>query len=396
MYKPQVHKPLPPGSPIRIQKGQKQARVVWDGKQQWLPVSPAGKVIGPASKWYAKIDGKPTPLARDKVTSEKMLAEKRVKAERVREGLALPDAKNVETWPQLLARYRQERLRQGLSPLHVEKSHRQVVIHLEGLGVKSLDDWRNLTGPKIARWLDGLKRRHARKPGGGNPDLVNKPFAKASLVAYCVALQTFGKWLKKQRLVGVLPEFPAISQKAENKRAPITKEMLAKLVAVAPTEIGLFYRLCFATLARVGAIFSLVAEDFNLDAPGGPWVSLRPENAKTNVGQVVPLPPGLARELRPLIEAAKGGKVFNKFSPASITKRLNLDLRAAGIEKYQPDGVLCAHSLRHGGTSHLLKNGLSPFIVMRLGGWKNMEMLTKHYGHIFAMDAQEHVARLME
>lgn len=378
MFKIQILKPIPKGAETKTIKGQLHAKVKWLGKWAWLPCNGSGKVIGSSSKWYAKIDGKNVPLAKDKVTAEKILGEKRTKAERVKEGISLPEAKTQETLHQLLERWTSEKKKQGLTSRYAEESTRRVKEALDGLAVESILDFRRLTSPRVATWFSGLK------------------YSPGTAGLYLVGLQGFGKWLKRQHLVGELPTWPKKSSAVTRPKAAFTKEHVAKLVEVAPEDVGLFYRLAFATISRVGALFSLKAGDFHLDDPNGPWISLRPEHAKTKLGQRIPLPPALAKDLMPLVESANGGQVFPEFGPGNISRRLDIDMKKAGIQKRSPEGVLTAHSFRHGGATHLLKNGVSPFQVMRLGGWKSMAMLTKHYGHVIPMDAQEHVARLME
>jgi integrase len=378
VFKIQILKPIPDGAETRVIKSRLQARVKWLGKWAWLPCNGSGKVIGSSSKWYAKIDGKNVPLAKDRVTAEKILGEKRTRAERVREGISLPEAKTLESLSQLLERWTREKKKQGLNSRYAEESTRRVKEALENMAVDSISDFRRLTSPRVASWYSTLK------------------YAPGTAGLYVVGLQGFGKWLKRQHLVGELPAWPRKSSAVTRPKAPFTKEQVTKLVEVAKKDVGLFYRLAFATISRVGALFSLKARDFYLDDPSGPWISLRPEHAKNKLGQRVPLPPALAKDLKALVDEANGGLVFPEFGPGNISKRLDIDMKRAGIQKRSPDGVLTAHSFRHGGATHLLKNGVSPFQVMRLGGWKSMAMLTKHYGHVIPMDAQEHVARLME
>jgi integrase len=68
-------------------------------------------------------------------------------------------------------------------------------------------------------------------------------------------------------------------------------------------------------------------------------------------------------------------RVFGYAHRAAVFKMWNRAIRAAGIER------LSCHSCRHGYATAMLRAGIDPVTVAKLGGWKSTRHLFETYGH---------------
>jgi integrase len=72
--------------------------------------------------------------------------------------------------------------------------------------------------------------------------------------------------------------------------------------------------------------------------------------------------------------------------PASTAHLMRKDLKVAGIPFRNESGVADFHALRHSGASHYIGIGVSPLQVAKAGGWTDLKMLLKRYGHLTPTD----------
>ena len=384
MFRKIITRALPAGAEIRTLRGEQQARIHLDGRMQWVALNASGRTVCQSNHWYAKIkqsDGttKVTRLARDKSSALKVQTDMRVRRERVSAGLENPVEEGTDcSFPALLAGFEAAQRSKGNKLKYDASLFFHLRAMLDALKLSSLREIRNLTAGAVECWA-----RSQTAPGG----TVNQ---------YLISVKLFLAWLKKQKLISEVITFPAVNSRPVEKRHAFTVEEVERLAAVAPWPFNVLYRLAFTTIARQGALLSLLREDLRLDDAQGAWMSLRPEHAKTGQGQGVPLAFKLVDDLRRLkSDTAPGARIFI-FRAPHLHKQLQKDLSAAGIPKRLPGGLVCFHSFRHGGASHLLRSGVSAHLVQRLGGWQSMEMLEQTYSHLQAMDGKDLIRAVFE
>ena len=342
-----------------------------------------GIIIKSTGSWYKikQADGtvKVTRLARDKTSALKVQTDLRVRRERVSAGLENPVEEGTDcALPALLAGFEAAQRSKGNKPAYDKSVFSHCRAMLDALKLSSLREIRTLTAGAVERWA-----RAQAAPGG-------------TVGQYLISLKLFLAWLKKQKLISEVIAFPAVNSRPVEKRHAFTVEEVERLATVAPWPFGLLYKMAFTTIARQGALLSLLREDLHLDDAQGAWMSLRPEHAKTGQGQGVPLSSKLVDDLRRLKADTDAGARLFPFRAPHLHKQLQKDLSAAKIAKRSPGGLTCFHSFRHGGASHLLKNGVSAHLVQRLGGWQSMEMLEKTYSHLTSMDGQHAIRKIFD
>lgn len=198
------------------------------------------------------------------------------------------------------------------------------------------------------------------------------------------ACKEFTRWAAEQ---GLLQRDPLAILKPLNARLDprhvrraLRPEELRRLVTAAeggPTIRGvtgqvraLAWRLGCEAGLRIGEVFALQVGDVDLDADGGPTLTIRAAVSKNRTEARLPLHPALARDLAPFVRA--------KFPTASVLELpppfkhmapfwLKHDLKAAGIP-YEDDAGRKAdvHSLRSSFITALVRSGANVKAVQRL------------------------------
>lgn len=85
------------------------------------------------------------------------------------------------------------------------------------------------------------------------------------------------------------------------------------------------------------------------------------------------------RELGLVFTSDLGGPV----PCSSLQKALSYACKRASVQR------LSLHELRHTGASLLIFNGADQWQLMAAGGWTSLDMVQKHYGHLFAARTRE-------
>lgn len=365
---------IPADAERRTHKGENQARVKIDGKMVWAPVNAKGRVLVQSPHWHARVGGRVVKLARDKAAAEIKLNGLRVHHEKVEAGLALPLANTTQPMPELVKEFAASLKLAGKKPATYERI--PVVLNklLAAIQVKSLKDLRKLDGTTIEKWA------------------TNQTGAAATTRYILDRLKSFLNWLHGRRLIGLVPPFPKVTGPATKVKALLTPELEAKLLAAIPVRRQLLYRFMISTGARCGAAAALLAGDLDLDRASGPVAVLRAEKQKNGSGLSVPLTRALADDLRHLAkDMAATDSLFGFLNGNLISRRFAADLKKAKINPKQPDGVLCAHSLRHSFATRMLRAGVSPALVAQVGNWKTLQVLMKNYSHLIANDGRSGV-----
>ena len=377
---------VPPDAPRRVHAGKSQVRVRVDGKDQWCDLTASGRFKVYKPEWYARLrhaDGttRLVKLLRDKTASETLLSNLRKQQERFSVGLETPVTKSGEDFPKLLARFQTSRARSGRCT-DVYMANSKVILErtLKELGVSSLDRLAMALNKKaMGVWVDKLQ---------------DEGYASASINQRIIQLKVFLKWLVEDGSIPHAPILKKVSGEAKSQRRPITAEEVELLASVAPWPRDLFYRLLFCTLSRKTALGNIEAQDLILDEQN-PYLILRRRKSKTKTEVEAPLPRWLLPDLRRLMaERIPGQRLFHLLDHHNLNNELDRDLKAVGIEKHLPDGKLVLHSFRHGGTTELLKSGVSVLLVQRLGGWRSLDQISRVYSHLMPRRDREEIDRV--
>jgi len=384
MFKKLETRAVPPDAPERIYKGKAQAKLRVDGKDVWVDLNANGRVSITRPEWYAQLrmaDGttKTIKLCRDKQASEGILAEKRTEQERIRAGLEFPIEETGENFPALVARFVASRARSGCTDVYVSEVKALLGRALVELGINTMDGIHSLTSTKIEGWIDSLK------------------LSTGSKQQRLIQVKSFCKWLQKQNIARSIPTFPSITFEAKHPRRALTRAEADSLEAKAPWPRNIFYALAFATIARRGALLAITVRDLNIENPLAPWLMLRAKHAKTKIDQQIPIPIRLVPKLKKLVkECPSGAPLFYKLLTINLSTNFWADLKKAGIPRETEEGMAVIHSLRHGGTTELLSKGVSILLVQRMGGWKSLAILSKHYAHLSPVRSRKEIDSVFE
>lgn len=381
MRKKHETRKVPPGAPSRMHRGKHQALIQVDGRGVWCDLTATGRARVVRPEWYASLklangQTKTVKLCRDKTTAEMMLAKLRTREDQIRAGLVFPVSESGENFSDLLERFWKHRARSRCTAVYLKSAQVSLRKALGSLGVGSVLDIRGLSKAAWEKWADapvgGMVKHHQR-----------------------VQLKVFLKWLHHENLLASIPDVPKIKITYKELRRPARRHEVDQLQKVAPWPRGIFYALAFCTLARRNALIGLRPEDFNLGQ--SPFVMLRAHLSKTGIDQQIPLPPRLVPQLKKLVkECPPGAGVFDQINDANFHKLLDHDLELAGIPRVTTEGKLVIHSFRHGGATELLEKGVSVLLVQRMGGWKSLAMLSKHYAHLSPVRSRKEIDSAFE
>jgi integrase len=375
---------VPEGAKRRVdKKGQAQALLVVFGKEVWCDLTPTGRAKVQRPEWYGSLkmsDGstKVVKLCRDKMAAELMLAKLKTTEERISVGIDIRPSSTSEKFFQLVARYWADKARIGCTDVYIRNSRWILARSLADLAVDSLEGLKKVTEGQLVAWVDRLK------------------IANGSKKQKTIQVKGFMRWLLAARLLPRVPTFPTISEVTKYTRRPLSRHEVDLLEKNSPWPRGLFYALGFATLARRGAILSLLPQDIHLDGPDA-WLLLRAANSKTRTTQQVPVPRRLVIPLRELIDQCPPGvPLFHAMNGHNLHKAFWRDLKASGIPQENERGRAMIHGLRHGGATEMLEKGVSVLLVQRMGGWRSLQVLSKHYAHLSPIRSRKEIDNVFE
>jgi integrase len=382
MHKPTYTRPVPAGAKTRVVKGKTEVCLMHDGKMTWFPLSKGGRARIPSKDWHGQVrlaNGQIVTirLVKNKEASQRILHNRQIKEDNIASGRELPAL--IETTKPLaeyVCQFEAERASSGISHKTLANTRPALRRALADLELVTVQDLRALTSEWISQWFVGMDKA---------------PGTKGKILE---TLKLFTRWMADRSLLAASPKFPKYSTKIVCARRPLTIDEVERLAKVSPWPRSLLYRLAFATIARRSALMNLKAEDLKFGS-AGVTIMLRPELAKTKQGQQVPAPGHLTADLQRLVGECPTGNLFAGARQGNFSENFNSDLKAAKIEKLTADGAACFHSLRHGGTTHLIRSGVPMVLVQRMGGWVNLNILAKHYSHLSPVTDREQIDRAM-
>lgn len=396
MFKPKYTRPVPPGAKRKIIDGEPHVQLKHDGRLRWFPLSSGGRARMPHSDWHGRVrlaNGQRVTvrLLRDRSASETMLHARQRQEDQIAAGMIMPTVKTSETVAELVDRYIAERVTAGLARKTLANLHPALKRMVAGLGLVVVDDVLRLEKSKVMAWLDALRVGfHVGEKAP--PARMTEPGTRAK---YIHMLNQFLRWLAKGRIIPEVPALPNYSTAVTKPRRALTKDEVERLANASPWPRNLLYRLAFATLTRLTALLAIRSADLNLVNLDGPFLSLRPQHAKTKKGQMVPIPKRLVPELKRLVREM-GDRTFSDVLGPMKPRIFDRDLKAAGLSKWSPDGLACFHSLRHSGATHLAKSGVSLLLIKEMGGWSNLNIVAKFYAHLSPLSERSPIDNAMK
>ncbi len=246
-------------------------------------------------------------------------------------------------------------------PKHAATRRRHLPWWKERLGLLHVTD---LTGalPRVEQALRGLKA-----DGKSGKTLQNFSESLAAFCDWCVQRG----YLDADPLKG-LKKFDRTP--GELRRALTLAEVQALLECV-PFERRIVYGVALATGLRVRELESLRVRHLDV-AQGG--LVLEPAWTKNRKGGFQPVPVGLMAELASLAKDKAASEPLLPM-PGHAARRLDFDLRHAGIAKWTDEGKVDFHAFRTTYTTLLLDSGAHPKEVQTLLRHSTPEMTMNVY-----------------
>jgi integrase len=207
---------------------------------------------------------------------------------------------------------------------------------IEETGWESLKD---ITTDSFSTWRDHA-RANPRAMGFRKTTAKKKTASARTINQYLDTVRAFTNWAASmKRMPGVqadgrtiaiaLASVESVNGEARRKRRALSDEDVVKLLGAAPADRAAVYRFAVSTGLRRAELEQLAWGDLRLGATN-PYIQLRAETTKAGRDDRVPLPPGLAEELRKSkpAKAVDGEKVFGNVPSLVLWQK---DLTAAGI-----------------------------------------------------------------
>lgn len=204
--------------------------------------------------------------------------------------------------------------------------------------------------------------------------------------------------IPRNPLLGLRP-LPTAGREKQKPRPLTIREQEALLVRVGEQDKGREFPQAplMAFLLHTGARWSEACA-VTRDAIGPEGAKLRATTTKNRTARVVPL----SGDMRALLPKCVGpifrtpeGKPWKTSSPSNFRRRiLHKALKAAGIPRKTPDGVINVHALRHTFATHLARQGVPLQHAQYLLGHKSVRMTADIYTHLGPQDLGSSAAKV--
>jgi integrase len=172
--------------------------------------------------------------------------------------------------------------------------------------------------------------------------------------------------------LSAMPHVPRVEDKGSDRVHTLSDDLemavCAWIEAHRDPRVAFVIRVFCETGMRRGELWKLAPEQIETDTENG-WITLHPEQTKTEATRVVTLPVDMATKLRAMIATSS---LPNQWQTYSVFKEA---VAACGGA---PE--LTLHSLRHTRATRLVEAGVESLIVAQLLGHKTLQT-TKRYTH---------------
>lgn len=359
------------------------------GKRVSSTTPGARRVSVESRKWYGAgvpgwPPGKAVPLATDRRTAERMLAELVRKSELGAAGLRSTPASSIQL-DQLVNEFA-EVLARKTGQGHVAEVAHNVRRVLDGCRLSTLAD---LLAPDVASRVEAFVWK-----------LPGTPRTRNGVGKHA---RQFTRWLWRRKreldhdpLAGM--DLPGVG--STRKRAPFTAAELERIVSgidtltrsdprvpIPPPQRATIYLLAATTGLRAAEIGVLTPAHFALDA-NPPTVHIEGEHTKNGQPATLPIAGQLANRLRPLMTGT--GRLWPGKWWRRAAEMLWRDMKALAIPVHIPTGRRDFHSLRHTFITMLGQGTASAKAVQNLARHSTPVLTVGRYSH--ADLAEQHAA----
>lgn len=233
-----------------------------------------------------------------------------------------------------------------------------------------------------------------------------KELSKETIWTYQTCLIEVYKWLERVDLVDFLKSIRV--KRARNgklKREDILTEEEVKLLVDSARNLRnkTLIFVIYETDCRLSEIANLRIKDVRIEENG---IELNIKFSKTEDGKRTAFIIDSAPLLKQYLEQHRykdnpeSPLWINVFDQSYRGKKSDEPLSLDGIyrvikETAQRSGIkkrVFTHLLRHSRTCHLLKSGMPPTLVQKIGGWADLQQLNR-YGHLVDEDAKEYLLK---
>lgn len=205
--------------------------------------------------------------------------------------------------------------------------------------------------------------------------------------AYRETLVAFCSWCATTKRLAANPftDYPVANVAADPKRprGAFTHDELQKLLdateARSPAR-AIAYRVMSLTGLRVNELRSLLVRDFD-----GKTLRLSAKGAKNKKAAAIPLRADLVERLEVWVANRPGAEPLIKL-PAKLTRRLDGDMKAAGIEKIVDGRSRDVHSFRHTFATMLALAGVHPRTAQKLLRHSSIHLTMRFYTDATQLD----------
>ena len=163
------------------------------------------------------------------------------------------------------------------------------------------------------------------------------------------------------------------------------------------TERSLLYRLALETGLRWNEIYSLQRKDFILDAQS--CIIAPASITKNSKEALLPLRNNIRKDFKEYFKAKPAlpsAKPFIKMWKGRGAEMLYKDLKHAGIERENGQGIIDFHSLRHTFGTRLAKSGVAPKVAMDLMRHSDINLTMNAYSHTLLEDRASAISKTPE
>ncbi len=301
-------------------------------------------------------------VSTDKGVALRMLADALETVERRRAGVLLADPRETKRPIQEhIDAYLDEMERRGRDPMY------RYIIQKRLEAAAFAQEWgslRECDAASVADYLNGLAG------DGKSPRTVNQHRAD---------LSAFFAWCARQGVMESNPcdHVPKTTTKLEKKRRALSVAECRRLLAAAPPERALVYRVLLCTGLRRGEASEIRWAHVHLDV-ANPYIELPAPITKSGKAELVPLIGEAAEALCRHRDGARDkDRVFDAIPSMELFRT---DLAAAGIEEEDARGRrVVVHSLRHSLATMLAQSQVPPAIAMKIMRHRDIRLTLEAY-----------------
>ncbi len=243
-----------------------------------------------------------------------------------------------------------------------------------GLKRSRLKWWRDRLGLETLADLDGI----LTKAETALRELQEKGRTGKTLMNYSEALKGFTRWAVSRGYLDTEPlkDLDSFDATPRTTRRAMTRDEIQRLLKAAPEYRRLLYAVALTTGLRAGELRALTVSDLNEDFCG---INLRADITKNRKPGIQPVPRSV---MDALIESVrdKGPDEPLLRIPSHLTRRMDYDLKKAGIPKWTPEGKIDFHACRVAYITFIIEEGANVKEAQELARHSTPNLTMNVYG----------------